>query len=417
MDIEARVCKEIDQHKEEAIKFLQTLLGFKSINYQNTGDEKEAQYWLKAQAESLGMQTELFDINPDKLRGMPYFVEPGERQYAGRPNLVAVWKGKGDGKSLLLNGHIDVVPPGDEDQWQSNPWEGEIRNGRIYGRGACDMKSGLAAMFMAIKSLHSCGFQPKGDVIFNSVVDEESTGNGTLMTLAQGYRADGAIVGEPTELKIDAAHRGVQFLRVKTFGQSGHASRKKEYVSAIEQMIKVCNLLIEIDQERQKVSHPLLPSPTISIGQINGGVAPHVVADSCEINCDVKYLPGEDPKKVREIIEKKIFKLVDADPQLKVFKPEIKWWLDADPADSGSEHVLCRLIKEAHEKVTAEKGEISGFVACCDMRHLVNRGGIPTFIYGPGSLNDAHKVNEFVGIDEYLTAVKVYALTIIRFCG
>lgn len=102
---------------------------------------------------------------------------------------------------------------------------------------------------------------------------------------------------------------------------------------------------------------------------------------------------------------------------MKVFKPEIKWWLDADPADSGSEHVLCRLIKEAHEKVTAEKGEISGFVACCDMRHLVNRGGIPTFIYGPGSLNDAHKVNEFVGIDEYLTAVKVYALTIIRFCG
>lgn len=413
-----QVIRYIDSRRDEIVNFLCDFIRFRSINYQTTGDERQCQEWYAARLREMGLSTDLFDVDIDAISKYPDYVPPQGRNYQGRPNVVGVLKGKGGGRSLLINGHVDVVPATDESKWKYGPWSGSVEEGRVYGRGASDMKGGLTAAAMAIKCLIDLKLRPLGDVIIESVVDEESSGNGTLMCVAKGYRADAGVVVEGTNLAIQPAHRGVQFLKVVVRGQAGHAAYKRRYVNAIQKMCLIIEALQRYEDDvRQKQLHPLLPAPTISVGMIQGGSAPHIVPDSCEINCDVKYLPYEDGAQVREQIERYLSDVCKGDPWLRDHPAETVWWLDAGPSETSVDHPFVSILSSAHQAIKGETPVVSGMAGCCDMRHLIRHGGTPCVVYGPGILECAHAVDEFVPVEDLLTATKVLALTILEWCG
>lgn len=415
-NIKNEVFNKIEENREEAIEYLLKIISFKSINYQYNGDEKEAQEWMNEKLIKLGFKTEMFDVDPGILANYHYFVEPGDRNYKDRPNIAGKLKGNGGGKTLVLNGHMDVVPCGSLKNWTHSPW-GELKDGKIYGRGSSDMKGGLIAMYMAVKALKDLNICLKGDIIFQSVVDEESTGNGTLMCIAKGYTGDGGIIGECTNLEIQTAHRGVQFLRVKTTGLSGHAAQRQKLVNANDKMILIYNSLMECERtERVIKKHPMLSSPTINVGMIHGGDAPHIVPDKCEINCDVKYLPSEKGKEVREIINKYIYNAIKKDQWLQQNPPEIDWLLDADPSELSKDHPIVISLKKAYINVIGKKPIFSGLQGCADMRHLIKRGNTPTILFGPGNIDSAHHVDEYVEINNIITASKIFAQLILDWC-
>lgn len=415
-DIEKRVFEKTEENREETVDYLLKLLSFKSINYQHDGDEKEAQEWFNKRLNELDFKTEMFDVDPELLSDYDYFVEPGERNYQDRPNVAGILKGNGSGNSLVLNGHMDVVPIGSRENWNHSPW-GEVKNSRIYGRGSSDMKSGLIGMYMAVKALKDLKIKLKADVIFQSVVDEESSGNGTLMCVAKGYTGDGGIVGECTNLEIQTAHRGVQFLKVTTSGLSGHAARRQELVNANDKMVLIYNSLLECEKKERLVkNHPILSSPTISVGMFHGGDAPHIVPDKCELKCDVKYLPNENSREVREIIDRYIMKAAEKDNWLKENPPKIDWFLDADPSEVPKDHPIVNALQEAYVNVVGEKPVFSGMQGCADMRHLIKRGNTPAILFGPGFIDTAHQTNEYVDIDHLLIATKIYSQLLLNWC-
>jgi len=198
------------------------------------GNELCAQELIESTLSSVGADIDRFEPDNDAMRGHPEY-NPGH-SYEGRPNIVGVIKGAGGGRSLMINAHADVVPAGAEG-WLCPPYEPRIIDGRLYGRGACGMKAGGAAALMALETLHECGIKLAGDVIFESVVDEEGGGNGTLACCLKGYKADAAVIPEPTGLSIMPAHMGWLFYRITFSGKPIHCAFKWKGVNAVDKCL------------------------------------------------------------------------------------------------------------------------------------------------------------------------------------
>jgi acetylornithine deacetylase len=292
----------------------------------------------------------------------------------------------------------------------------------MYGLGVCDMKAGVAAMVLATRFLCEAGYAPAGDVMVQAVVDEEGGGNGTLACVMEGYKADAAIITEPTRLQVQPASRGVLLLQVDLEGRATHACLKWGGVNAIEKGVKVIQGMIELERlwlaQRR---HPLLPPPTITIGQINGGLAGSQVPGECVLKFDVKYLPEEmlpdgrarkvTGEMVKAEVEGWIRTLCSGDPWLRDHLPDLTWYQHCTPHYLDPHHPLVQLMQGAARDVLG-LGVISGFPAGCDARHLQNRAGVPAIIFGPGDLQYAHSIDERVSLDEYISAIKVLALAI-----
>ena len=411
---EEQIFKIIEDNKNESIKFLQKMISFDSqvINQGLKGKEGKIQRWLAKELETVGCQVDLFEPDNKKIKKYSDF-NPGH-DYTNRHNVVGILRGEGKGRSLILNGHVDTVAIGDKGLWKYDPLEGRVEKGKIFGRGACDMKAGVAAIVMAVKCIKKANIKLSGDIIIQSVVDEEGGGNGTLACVDRGYRADAAIIPEPTGLKIMTTHRGAMHLSIRIKGKSTHACLKWEGVNAIEKMLKIMTGLSELEKEWLATKHHLLlPSPTIMFGQIKGGVGGSIVPAECELIVNIKYLPGENKKSVQKEVEGNIKSITKADSWLKKHPPEINWLLNTSPYETCSDHPIVKTIKIAVSKFI-DKPEISGLPSGADARILNNIGGIPTVIFGPGSLSKAHSVDEYVSIDEYLTAIKILAFTVIE---
>jgi acetylornithine deacetylase len=314
------------------------------------------------------------------------------------------------------------MPPGDREKWTHDPWGGEVDGDKMYGLGVCDMKAGVAAMVLATRFLCEAGYAPAGDVMVQAVVDEEGGGNGTLACVMEGYKADAAIITEPTRLQVQPASRGVLLLQVDLEGRATHACLKWGGVNAIEKGVKVIQGMIELERlwlaQRR---HPLLPPPTITIGQINGGLAGSQVPGECVLKFDVKYLPEEmlpdgrarkvTGEMVKAEVERWIRTLCSGDPWLRDHLPDLTWYQHCTPHYLDPHHPLVQLMQGAARDVLG-LGVISGFPAGCDARHLQNRAGVPAIIFGPGDLQYAHSIDERVSLDEYISAIKVLALAI-----
>ena len=239
--------------------------------------EQAAQDQIAQKLRSMGLEVEIVPSRFDELRQHPAFGDDGFSP-DGRINVVGRWRGTqaGEGRSLILNGHVDVVPQGDPALWSDPPWSGAIHDGRLYGRGACDMKAGLCAGVFAVEVLQRLGFLPAHDVLVESVIGEESGGVGTLTTIVKGYTADAAILLEPTRLEISPVQSGALTFRLTVPGRATHAAMKPRGVSAIDKFALILRTINGLEAERHRTfKHPLYDDPNciapINIGTVRGG--------------------------------------------------------------------------------------------------------------------------------------------------
>ncbi len=388
-----------------------------------TGREAEAQTWLGELMRLSGMDVDLWTIDVAELQARADF--PGmEVERAGYDALgpVRSWSGSlGPGRHLVFNGHIDGVPEGIHANWSHDPWGGEQDSEYIYGRGACDMKGGLLAAFYAIKALKDSGIPLRGVLSLQSVIGEEDGGLGTFATLLRGHRGDAAIVCEPTRLNLIPAQAGALTFTLRIAGKSAHASVRMEGVSALEKYLAVHRELLQLEYERNHaVQHPLLgklelPYP-LSIGRIQAGNWSSSVPE--ELTCEgrIGVAMGENPQVVRDQLVSTIQAISQADPWLREHPVEIRW--SGGQFESGeiaAGHPLVELCRQCMCDLSGREPEIEGAPYGSDLRLLVNQGGMPALLFGPGDVRVAHMPDERVMVAEVIEAARVYMLAALRY--
>lgn len=413
-DAERRVLESIDA--DAMLEYLRELVSIPS----HGGGESEAQRSVAAKLGELGLDVDIWELDFDTLRGHPGFSMPIEREEG--LGVVGTLKGGDGGRSLILNGHIDTVAPGDEKNWSYPPLEGTVVDGRVYGRGVADMKGGLCCAIYAMKAIIDAGVTLKGGLSIQSVIGEEDGGVGALSTVLRGHTADAAVVMEPTELKVAPAHSGALAFTVEVPGRSAHACVREEGVSAIEKFIPLFNALRELETERNRgINDPLyarygIPYP-INIGTVHGGNWPGSVPESLVFQGRVGVVVGERVEDARRSVEKAIAEAAEADPWLRENPPRLEWsGYQFDPSSIESDHPIVKEVQKAYADATGEQARLEGMTYASDMRHLINTGGVPTVLFGPGDVRQAHAPDEYVEIGDLATAARVLALTALRFC-
>jgi acetylornithine deacetylase/succinyl-diaminopimelate desuccinylase family protein len=327
---------------------------------------------------------------------------------AGRPSVVATI-GAVDGPTLAWNGHLDTVPAGSLDTWSVDPFAGEVIDGRLIGRGACDMKGPIAAAHAAVAAIRRAGVELRGALTFHLAADEELSGlHGTKVLLDRGLLTQGAaIVGEPTDLHIGLAERGGAWITATAYGAAAHGSQPDRGVNAITSMAR---FLLRLPEVVPAAVHPLCGRATVNAAIIEGGSAPNVVPDRCAVDIDRRILPGEsDPEAVLAPFRVLSEDLRREHPEVDV-RSEIREWTEAAEAPGDSS------IAEASRVATAAEGVAAsdvGFTGITDARYYINDAAIPTVILGPGSLSVAHTADEWVAVEELVTAARIYARLIV----
>jgi acetylornithine deacetylase len=292
----------------------------------------------------------------------------------------------------------------------------------LFGRGAVDDKAGLAAMLFVARGLRALGVQLAGDLILESVVDEEWGGGGTLATLHRGYRADGAIVFEPSDLAICPASRGGQAFRVTVPGKGAHPIRSYEGVSALEKAVPILAALKALECERQaRLRTPLFaPYPIfvpIVIGKIAADRIPSKVPETCVFEGLMGYAPAETYREARGELESRVATAASADPWLQAHPPVVEWLaLNKEGAETPTDHPFVRTMLGAAESM-GRPAIPTGFPAGCDLPYLVRQGGMPSVVFGPGNCTVAHSTDEWVSVAEVVAAARVLLVAAVRWCG
>jgi acetylornithine deacetylase len=331
--------------------------------------------------------------------------------------------GDGDGSTLILNGHVDVVPVGDVAQWRTDPFAATVRDGVVIGRGACDMKGGLAAALAALHAIATTRTRLGGRVAMHSVIAEEDGGAGTLATILRGHRGDGALSMEPTQLILAPCHAGALSFRVRISGLAAHGCVREEGVSAIELFRPIHEALLALEARRnQRLRQPLFDAYrlpfALSIGRIAAGDWPSSVPDL--LTCEGRYgiAPGEHADAAKREFEDAVAAAAMLDAHLREHAPVVEWWGGQFlPASTAAETRVVVTTADAIQDVTGTAPRVEGMTYGADMRLLVNEAKIPTVLFGPGDVRRAHRPNESVPIEDLLTVARVIALTALRFCS
>jgi acetylornithine deacetylase len=408
----------VDKLEAETVERLHELIRIPSV----TGNEHDVQQAVSRQLNDLELEIDVWEPDPAVLA--PYAEDVGVfESFAGRPNVVGKRAGAGDGRSLILNAHIDTVEPGDRDQWSVERFLGESRDGLIYGRGSCDMKAGLVAEIMALRALDEVGIRLNGDVLIESVISEEDGGAGALATLLRGHTADAAIITEPTNLAIISAQGGSAVFRITITGRSAHACVRDEGVSALEKFIPIHAAILEHERRHhESITHPLYRQfanrAPINFGVVRAGNWPSSVPETLVAEGRAGLVPGETLAETREALLTVIDEAVAADTWLADNPPAVEWFSGQfAPAETTPDHPLSLTLHEAHLAVTGGSPVVEGVTYGADMRHFANFGRIPCLMYGPGDVRRAHAPNEFVPLGEIQTVAKTLALTLVGWCG
>lgn len=408
----------LEQRREELFDLLGKLVAVPSL----AGDEWRCQEIVSNALQPAVDELDIWEPDVAWLETQPAYFPRG-MSYAGRPNVVGIIAGAGNGHSLIMNAHVDVVDPGPSSSWRHEPWSGAVVDGVLHGRGSADDKASLAAMIFVARCWRDLGLRPAGDVILESVVDEEWGGGGTLATLARGYHADAAIAFEPTGLAICPASRGGQAVRVTVAGKGAHPIRSYEGVSALEKAIPLLQALKELEGRRQERLRTELFRPypifvPIVIGKISADEWPSKVPEKCVFEGLVGYSPDEMYQEARDEIEAVVAKVAARDPWLQEHPPTVEWHgLNKEGAQIPVEHPFVQTVSTVHQEVVGTPATIVGFPAGCDLPFLVNQGRIPSLVFGPGDLAVAHTSHECIPLAEVLLAAKMLALIGLRWCG
>ena len=413
-----KIFNRIEMNEEEMIGSLQNLVRIPSL----VGQETKAQDYMETLYRQIGLTIDRFEADRDTICRHPAYVDiPGS--YENRPNIVGVHKGNSDGNSLILNGHVDVVSPEPVDQWTFDPWGAEIHEGKLYGRGAVDMKSGVIANFYAVKAVFECGIKPKGSLFLQSVIEEEAGGSGgTLACFMRGYTADGLLISEPIPLSVAISHPGIKYFRVRAVGKTAHAALSHTGVNVIGKMNKIYDALIALDEQRAaKHRYPLVEglygrSCNLNIGTYTAGDWASTVAGMAQMECRIGFVPGEDGNVVMREVEDTIQHVADNDPWLKEHPPSVEWYgWDAAPWLQDRDHPFILSFLKSSAPILGGPPAVVGITGGLD-----NRFGAyfdtPSFAFGPSG-EQMHGIDEYVDLSTIPVLTKAIAKFVLDWCG
>lgn len=408
----------------EAVRIRSVTPRYPGVDYEHeVGGEGEVARFMSDIYRRAGCEVDIFAVEP------------------GRENCVGVLRGAGGGRSLIFNGHVDVVPGGTAEDWAGgDPWSGHVDDGRVWGRGACDMKGGVVAQALAAQALRQADVKLRGDLLLEAVVGEEMMEHqlGTTACIERGYRADAAVVSEPSAppvpLAVVPVTTGGLWCRVTVEGKPTHPSMRGQTihaggagsdagVNAIDKIVLLHESFRRLEQEWGiSKRHPLFEPGhfTIHAGVLVGaprsGLVPFVIPDSAFIDFMITYHPEEDADAVRDEVEQRVRDTSALDAWLSEHPPQIEWKHHWPQSVLDPGHPIVAATCAAHELAAAAPATVAGFAAVEDTTWL-NAAGIPAISYGPGDIRVAHAVDEYVRIDELMLATKTYALLAAAWCG
>ena len=448
---EEKILSKVEERQKEIVALLAALIKIPSV----TGTEGEAQDFVAKQYRDMQLDVEVWEPDVQELFNkfpevaqypshwehdlvLPYHDLPTYEDllksnmsdvlnYKNRPNVVGIWKGSGGGRSLILNAHIDTVTVEPRDAWTYDPFGAEITNGTMYGRGTSDDKGGVVAAIEAVRCLRDLGITLRGDVILESVVNEEHAGNGTLACVARGFTADAAIALEPSENRVRLGGYGSVYWGVNLRGRVLHTKGRwdgsdQKGVSAIEKLSGIITQLLKLesDQNEKPVSDFYAGEMPFSmnIGRVWGGSYDTASAGSCSLRGSIYFGPDiGSVKGVMDSVTGYVMKASEGDSWLREHPPEVSFFHHDDAYRVSPESEIVKTILETGKRTLGRKVEIMAGVGANDCRHLVNQGKIPAVVFGPGGLDQSHTVDESIQIENLISNVKAIALTIYSWCS
>lgn len=386
----AQLIKGIDERNVEDL--LKTMITIKSENPfheepRNGYREKEMADFLGAQMSQVGLRVEFREVR------------------RGRPNVFGHLKGHGKDQTLMLAGHMDTA----RTDGYSDAYLVKSEDGKIFGRGSCDMKAALAAYLEVVRILREAKVKLKGGLIVGGLIDEEYGMLGSKDVGMNGPRANRGIIGEPSDLTVCPANKGRVSLLIRAFGKAAHSSVPEQGDNAILRMVKVLQALSTYNTDLLKRDpHPLCGQGRFSPGVIRAGVQVNTVPDRCDLEVDCRTLPGETQEEVYEELRERLEPLVKEDSSFKYGLTEPTWLIPAN--EVPSDDFVVRLLLEAYERVVRKPAQVHCFMGGTDAPHM----GFPTVICGPGSIGQAHTTQEFVNVEQLLQAVQMYLWVVLE---
>jgi acetylornithine deacetylase len=385
------------------------------------GDEEAGQVVMADAFAACGLEPRDVRLDAEALREAEG-ASPFSWEVSGKRDVVATWEAAGaGGRSLILNGHIDVVPPAAEHLWTHPPFRA-VRDGDwLYGRGAGDMKAGLAAMTGALRALRQAGFRPAAPVQLQSVVEEECTGHGALQCLLDGHRAEACVITEPHPDHLTVSQVGVLWFHVDLDGVPAHAARADRLgFNAIEAALAMIEALRELEAELNaeppppydSFAHPI----NLNVGVVAGGDWPSTVAASCTLSCRLALFPGEDPDALRRRVEASVERAASGDERLAGGRARVRYdgFSCEGSVVDASEPVVGEL-RAAYARVHGKAPELVPTTATTDARHFV-RAGVPAVCFGPRA-EQIHGIDERVSLSSMIETAQVLALFVRDWCG
>ena len=416
---ESQIVDAVAGQRDEAVALLCELVAQPSL----LGAEQGAQALVRREFERNGLRIHAFEIDEDKIRDHPGY-SPSLIAYAGRQNVVGIHQPAGPvrGQSLILNGHIDVVPVGTERMWTTPPFAPRIEGDKLYGRGAADMKAGIVAYTLAFRALQRLGYEPAAPVYLQSVVEEECTGNGALACLVEGYTADAALIPEPGE-GVMSAQMGVMWLTLDVYGVPVHAAYAHTGVAAIAFANHLVDALRELEQAWNRPAarhacfagheHPI----NFNLGRIAGGEWTSSVPTHCRVDLRLGFYPGIKPADMRRQVEDHLRAAHRAHPQHASVQYEVSYQgFQAEGLVVDTEQPVIRQLLQCHLDIAGTEAPLFASTATTDVRFFHLYGNIPSTCYGPEGA-DIHGIDEWVSIASLQRVTAVLALFIARWCG
>ncbi len=383
------------------------------------GQETDIQHAVADRLERMGMEVDRWTIDIGELSRHPsYGAEIARQQAVG---VVGSW-GRGQGRSLILNGHVDVVPPGELERWTVPPFSATVRDGQVYGRGAVDMKGGLCCALHAVAALIEAGIDLPGQVMIQPVIGEEDGGAGTLAAIVRGHQADGAIVLEPTELTVAPAQAGALSFRIEVPGRAAHGALRTEGVDPLERFGMLHGALRELEAERNdRLRHPLFADQdvpfAICVGKVQAGVWASTVAETLVMEGRYGIAVDEPVEQACRELEAAVARVAAQDEWLREHPPRVTWWgARFMPAAISPDHPLVTGLAGAFQAISQQPARIRGMPYGADMHLLVNQGRTPTVLFGPGDVRQAHVPDEYVPVADLEAVTRTLVLAILRFC-
>lgn len=416
-DLSKKLLRAVDAAFESQVEFLAELTRFPSTR----GQEASAQDFMAAAMSRRGLAVDRWKVVVEDLRHLPGF-SPVAVSYDNAWNVVGTHRPrKAAGHTLILNGHIDVVPTGPLDMWADPPFAPRVADGWMYGRGAGDMKAGLAANLFALDALTSLGLAPAADVYVQSVIEEECTGNGALACLQRGYRAEAALITEPSGGTLGAAQVGVMWFQVKVRGKPAHVAVAGSGANAIEACFPIIAALHRLEHRWNETKHPAFAGHAhpinFVVSKIEGGDWTSSVPSWCTFDMRIGLYPGQDLADVRREVEATVAAAAAEDPFLAKNPPQVVYHgfqAEGYVLPQGSE--AQGLLERCHETIcSAPLGQRAG-TGTTDARFYGLYAGIPALVYGPAAEN-IHAFDERVDLESMRRVTQTLALFVAEWCG